>query len=542
MQRNVFVLLFVALSALTACDTGVDGTTYQSVVRAEIEQNCLSCHTAGGVAPFALDDASVVESFGPVIVAQVEDGSMPPYHFNDACREVADSLALDQETRDKFIAWRDNGFAMGDEADYVAPDFAVVDELPTPDLVLRPTVGYLPTGAVADDYRCLILDHEFAQDTFVVAQDIRPDRMDLVHHVIIFEVSADLRDELEALDAAEEGPGYTCFGDSGLDQGGVMIGGWAPGPSQVSLDGDSAIRIKAGSVLVMQVHYNTVQAGVGGSSSPDRSELLLWTLPAGAEPAKLTTLFPVAHGGIYIEAGNAESSHTTTQRVPVDATVVGVAPHMHLLGRELHSRILREDGSSDCLAQVDNYDFNWQRGYFFAPEARPSLDLHDTVELTCVYDNSASAQPIVDGEQVDPQDVTWGEGTFDEMCLNFLVLETPYAGGGDSGTCGGFQGCMDSCDPHDATCAVECMGSIGYQCVSCALQASLYGSCMQASCGTQMLTFSQCYTDRPEGDGFLDVMVGHCATEWAAAAACMDPVFRSGSCADDFVACPGIAP
>jgi len=540
MKRFVLVLLTLSI---VACDGAGDaGTTYQSVVRAEIEQHCRSCHVVGGIAPFALDDVAVVEELAPVIVAAVEDGTMPPYLYDDSCRDVVDSLALSDASRAAFAAWRADGYVMGDEADYVAPPVVEAEPLRDPDLMLAPDPGYTPNGDIDDDYRCLVLDHEFAEDTFLVGQDIKPDRDDLVHHVIIFEVPAELRGELDALDAGEEGPGYTCFGDAGLDDGAVMIGGWAPGASVVSLNSDSAVRIKAGSALVMQVHYNTVQAALDENPAPDRSELRLWTLAPGVEPAKLTTLFPIAHGGIYIEAGDAESSHTRAQRVPVDSTIVGVAPHMHLLGRELRTQVRRPDGTTDCLSRIDDWDFNWQRSYRFSPEASPELDLHDVVEITCVYDNSAANQPIVDGEPIEPRDVTWGEGTLDEMCLDFLILETPYAGGGDSGTCGGFSGCMDSCDPTDSTCAVECMGSVGYPCVYCGLEAAMYGTCMQAQCGLSMLAFSQCYQARPSGVGFFDTMVDHCEAEWSEVAACMDPVFRAGTCAEDFAACPGIAP
>ncbi len=533
----------VALLLLAACEpSDPDAVTYQGTIRAHVETHCLSCHVAGGIAPFALDDPEVVASIAPLIVTQVESGAMPPYHYVDECRDVEDSLALDADVVADFAAWRDDGFGMGEDADYVAPDRPDVEPLRDADLVLVPDPGYLPDGSIQDDYRCLILDHEFEADTFVVAEDIVPGRRDLVHHVIIFEVPAELRPALEDLDAAEEGPGYTCFGDAGLDDGAVMIGGWAPGPSQVELGDDSAVRVKAGSKLVMQVHYNVVAAVLSGDGEPDRSELHLWTLPAGEEPANLTTLFPVAHGGIAIAAGDAESTHTRDQRIPVDSTIVGVAPHMHLLGKQLTTTVERADGSSDCVTQIDDWDFNWQRAYFFGEEEQVELDLYDQVEITCTYDNSPENQPIVDGEQIDPRDVYWGEGTFDEMCLDFLILRTPYAGGGDGGTCGGFQGCVQACADDDPTCAIECMGSVGYPCVYCGLEAAFYGDCMQSECGLAMLAFGNCYQERPAGVGLFDTMVDHCADEWAAASACMNPLLKDGTCAADFEACPGIAP
>jgi len=45
------------------------------------------------------------------------------------------------------------------------------------------------------------------------------------------------------------------------------------------------------------------------------------------------------------------------------------------------------------------------------------------LRLTCRYDNSPDNQPIVNGEQVAPRDVRWGEGTLDEMCLLYMTVE-----------------------------------------------------------------------------------------------------------------------
>ncbi len=529
-----------AAATLAACGPVEEASvTYHGQVRAQIEVACVSCHTAGGIGPFALDDPEVVESLGPAIVAAVEDGSMPPWSYEESCRDVEDSLALTDAQIQTFVDWRTEGFVLGDEADYVPPDVPPAADLGEPDLLLFPAVGHLPDGTSDDDYRCLVLPHEFEQDTFVQASEIQPDRADLVHHVIIFEVPASMRDDLQDLEDSEPGAGYTCFGDARLEA--PMLTGWAPGPTETRLATDSASRIQAGSALVMQVHYNTISAVLDPSQPPDRSGLALWTMADGEEPDYLTSLFPVANGGIYIEPGDEASEHVDLRRMPVDATIVGTAPHMHLLGREIETTVVRADGTRDCLSRIDDWDFDWQQGYFFTEEARTPLSLQDEIELRCVYDNSAANQPVVDGAQIDPGPVQWGDGTLDEMCLDFLILRTPYAGGGDSGLCGGFQGCLAACPEGDATCPIECMGSISYECVNCALP-KMFDGCMQGACGLPMLAFGNCYDARPPGVGFFDTVVDSCATEWQSFMECARPVLADGSCSDDFASCSGIAP
>lgn len=40
----------------------------------------------------------------------------------------------------------------------------------------------------------------------------------------------------------------------------------------------------------------------------------------------------------------------------------------------------------------------------------------DELSIKCSWSNPYDDQAIVDGVRVAPQDVTWGEGTEDEMC------------------------------------------------------------------------------------------------------------------------------
>ena len=94
-----------------------------------------------------------------------------------------------------------------------------------------------------------------------------------MHHVILFTVPPDQVADAEALDAADPGEGWTCFGGSGLrDNDGLdsapWLGAWAPGGKEsVDARRASASRWPAGSRIVMQVHYNLL-AGRAPTSRP----------------------------------------------------------------------------------------------------------------------------------------------------------------------------------------------------------------------------------------------------------------------------------
>jgi hypothetical protein len=82
----------------------------------------------------------------------------------------------------------------------------------------------------------------------------------------------------------------------------------------------------------------------------------------------------------------------------------------------------RANGTSECLVNIPNYDFEWQRSYGFKQPvvAHPG----DQLRLECHWDNSPNNQIVVDGQKLPTKDVYWGEGTTDEMCLGIFYVTT----------------------------------------------------------------------------------------------------------------------
>ena len=64
-----------------------------------------------------------------------------------------------------------------------------------------------PTGVGTDDYRCFLLDPKVPSDQFITGFNVLPGNPDVVHHVILFRVPADLVAEAEQKDADDARPG-----------------------------------------------------------------------------------------------------------------------------------------------------------------------------------------------------------------------------------------------------------------------------------------------------------------------------------------------
>ena len=230
------------------------------------------------------------------------------------------------------------------------------------------------------------------------------------------------------------------FDTLGTSPGGAIggfnqIGNWVPGTPPLPYPEGTGIRVEPGSMIVAQMHYNTLSA----DPISDQSSFQLATTPEVEKEAilmQLTDLGWVSQGmlgqAMTIPAGESTVEHATTAvndsmfvmaarrnlGLAEDAPLMlyTAAAHMHNLGVSQRSEITHEDGSKTCLLDIPDWDFSWQGAYHFS-EPIPFGE-GDSLSMTCSWDNSANNQQIIDGEALDPIDVQWGEGTTDEMCLS----------------------------------------------------------------------------------------------------------------------------
>lgn len=453
---NTFSWLGVALLALAACDDGeIDpmptdagveaprALTYHADTRAIIETKCATCHQPGNIAPFPLQTHEQVQTFAGAMRYAIEAGTMPPWQAGEDCRSYDHDFSLTPDEKDTLLAWIDAGAEEGDPATYEAPPAPAAGDDMREDLVVT-LPAYTPQKR-PDDYRCLLVEWPEGEDAFVTGFRFDPDQLQMVHHIIVFAAEPEDADIFRAMDAEEEGPGYTCFGgpnrtgsEAPLVPAAHQLQAWAPGVVGGKLPAGTGLRVTAGTLLIAQVHYNT------SSSEPvaDESTITFELEPEVERPAVFQLVAdPVwlAPGGMHIAAGEPDVEHRVDlslgqflrsrvgaiEGVDIDGplAVHRVGMHMHTLGQSSRMSIQRADGDEECLLDLPQWDFNWQGDFRLAEPA--ILQPDDMLRVRCTFDNSAENQPFIDGAQVAPQDVEWGEGTRDEMCLGVLYISAP---------------------------------------------------------------------------------------------------------------------
>lgn len=386
---------------------GSGEVTYYEHVRPILAEHCVSCHVAGSIGRFPLDTYETASALATRIAEVTRQRIMPPFLADNSgdCRTHRDANWLTDEELDLLEAWDVQGEPEGDPA---TPE-PVIPPLPTLDGAVTSieTPSFVPNRSVSDDYRCFVVDADEVNGRFVTGYEVHPGNKSIVHHVIVYvPFGSDAVREGERareLDAAEGevGDGYTCYGASRVNAMPVVL--WAPGGGATNFPRGTGIQIAEGVPLIVQVHYNTL-----GGSGADLTRIDVET----AESASPAFMVPIADFDMVLPPRMSSVSTSATislDILPVSSVRVhGVFPHMHTLGRSMRVDVNSSDGDR-CLVDVPRWDFNWQLAYWYTTPVRVSSQ--ESVTITCTFDTSERTEPV-----------TWGEGTQDEMCLNFVYL------------------------------------------------------------------------------------------------------------------------
>jgi len=213
---------------------------------------------------------------------------------------------------------------------------------------------------------------------------------------------------------------------------------------------------------VLQVHYNLTHR-----AQPDRTRIVLRTVPATTKLVPLETMLlpaPVelpcpdgidtarcsraatiaadakAYGpgaafvpdGLLALCGQSLARYrhpvgsgarivtSCSRTLDRPVTIYGVAGHMHTRGRDIRIELDPGTPRARMILHIPRWSFHWQDSYQLEQPLHARAG--DAIRVTCRFDNSPAAQPVLGGHALPPRYVVWGEGTNDEMCLGILSV------------------------------------------------------------------------------------------------------------------------
>jgi len=405
-----FAGLLYACTALAA--TNPPAVTFSKDVAPVLQRNCQTCHRPGEAAPFSMLTYEQTRPWAKAMKEAVLMKKMPPWYADPRYGRFSNARTLAQKDIDTLAAWADAGAPRGDPKDMPPPvNFIEGWSIPKPDVVYElPEPFHIPaTGTI--EYQKVVVPSGFTEDKWVQYAEARPDDRARVHHMILFvrePGSHWLKDAKPGVFFVAPKPKDDDTVDTSALPSDFLVG-YAPGQPPEMLEPGQAKFIKAGSDLVLEIHYTT-----NGKASTDRSKFGL--VFAKTPPKERVITLSATNGKIRIPPGDPNYRAHAEFELGTTVKLASLHPHMHGRGKDFEYRVVYPTGESETLLKVPHYNWHWQLWYTLATPL--VLPKGTKIECTAHYDNSPN-----NPDNADPtKEVTWGDQSWDEMMVGFFNL------------------------------------------------------------------------------------------------------------------------
>jgi hypothetical protein len=397
---------FVSLPLLAADST----PTFAKDVAPILYKNCSSCHRAGDIGPMPLLTYEQTRPWAASIREKVSSGQMPPWHSVDAKGTFSNDRRLTDAEKATLIKWATGGAPQGNAKDLPpAPQFTEGWEIGKPDVVLAMEKPYSVPDKGTVNYQYFQIKTNFTEDKWIQAIEVRPGVRSVVHHILVFCREPGNTPQKQAfMPVAIGAPQDAATAQRSRQQSaefggtGTLVATTAPGTNAMTFAPNTAVRIKAGSTLLFQVHYTA-----NGKAETDLSSVGM--IFAKQEPKLEVKNSAFVNIGLKLPPGADNQEVDSAIQFNEDSHITALFPHTHLRGKSWEYSIVYPDGRKEVVLSVPKYDFNWQTYYIFSkPLAVPK---GAKIEAVAHYDNSANNK-----FNPDPSiEVHWGEQTWQEM-------------------------------------------------------------------------------------------------------------------------------
>jgi hypothetical protein len=431
------MIRYVALAGLVLSVAAVAQTpVYTKDVAPILNKNCASCHRPGDIAPMSLLNYDEVRPWAKSIRERVSLGTMPPWHSDAPHGTFLNDRRLSDAEKATITKWVETGAPKGDPKDMPpTPKFVEGWEIGRPDAVLTMAKPYEVPAKGTVNYQYFTIPTNFTEDKWVQAIEVRPGARKVVHHVLVFmkEPGTGPRRRDAFTQVIPEVPERfrrqsTDSGGNGLLGGGpgTLVATTAPGTNAMVFEPGMAMKITAGSSLILQVHYTAN----GKEAVPDQTSVGM--VFAKEPPQKEIRSSAFMNPFLVLPAGTADTAIQSEITFDQNVHITALFPHTHLRGKAWEYRLVYPNGTVKVVLPVPTYDFNWQTYYIYSqPLAAPK---GSRLEAVAHYDNSVNNKANPD----PTKDVRWGEQTWEEMQYSGITytvdtpatVAQPVSGGG----------------------------------------------------------------------------------------------------------------
>lgn len=406
-QTGWFLLFFL----LVGNTLEAQSLTYYEHIQPILLKHCATpCHHPGGVGPFSLLTYEDVSKRGKFIAKVTGVRYMPPFPADRTFQHYANERGLSDQEIYQIQQWVQKGMVQGarrQDPKRTGTELGVMAA--APDIVFRMSQAYAIKGDGREDFRYFHVPMNLKEDIWVQAIEFVPGNRKRLHHSRLM---IDSTGTMAAIDGmAEDDPKLRAFQQTPLAD--AFLYGWVPGNDKITFPVGTAKHIRAGSDLILNLHY-----APSPKEEIDQSEVRFYLAkhPAKQEVKTLTmTENDISNQPFLLPANTKPTFYIKYGPIQETIKLISVMPHMHMLGKTFRAFAITPEGEAINLIKIDNWDYKWQLSYQF--KSLLSVPKGSVIIAEGTYDNTAQNQL---NPHLPPRDVGYGWNSTDEM-MNLVL-------------------------------------------------------------------------------------------------------------------------
>jgi mono/diheme cytochrome c family protein len=372
---------------------------------------CASCHRPGESGPFPLLTYKDAKSHARQIAAVTQSRFMPPWLPEPNEFKFADELRLSDAQLATVEKWVEQGAAEGAPADLPPkPDFVEGWQMGRPDLIIKVEKPYRLPASGSDQYWNFVFRTPVNQTRWLKGMELRPGDKRLVHHANV------LVDRMQSARSQESSAGSGFAGmeikieSEAFDPDSHFLF-WKPGTIPYSEPDGMALRLDAGTDLVLNIHLQP-----SGKEEGIQPSLGLYFTD---RPATRFPMLLQLENDQKLDIPPGEKNFVVTDEftMPQDVDLLAIYPHAHYVGKDLQAFATLPDGTRKSLIHIPSWDLNWQAVFRYASPVR--LPAGTVISMRYRYDNS---DENIRNPNTPPKRVIGGNRSSDEMAHLWLQV------------------------------------------------------------------------------------------------------------------------
>jgi len=376
------------------------GVSYAEDIAPLLQRRCAHCHIEDGLAPWAMNRHLMVMGWSPMIRETVITRRMPPGQLDGEVGAWQATHELTPQEQALLVHWIDTGAAQDGDADPLLDGPPVPDRWPLgePDLIVEVPEEQVPATGVID-FRLKQAELDLAEDRWLraVAYDVG-DRS-VLHSLLVYarDRQVEITDGADLIDPANA----------------EFFSIYVPGEEVEVFPEDSGFLLRPGHDLSFKLRYTS-----SGRATVDRTHIGLYFHD---EPPSMALRSKVIRSDVLDIPPNVKNHVEVAETDALEQAMwlSGFSPHAHNRASSMRIFTVTPDGQRNLLANVANYNFNWQLAYNLQQSIL--LPAGSRLAAETVYDNT-----FANPHNPDPdQPVRWGVSVDDEMFSHYVRLLQP---------------------------------------------------------------------------------------------------------------------